>query len=44
MTASSILLAPSPEAAVDKRMKQAKDPCCAIATVEAGSAADWRGF
>jgi hypothetical protein len=35
---------PSPEAAVDKRMKQAKDPCCAIAAVEAGSAADWRGF
>jgi hypothetical protein len=42
ITASSVHLAPSPEAAVDKRMKQAKDPCCATAAVEATSAADWR--
>lgn len=44
MTASSVPLAPSPEADVDKRMKQAKGPCCATATVEAGSAGDWRGL
>ena len=34
----------SPEAAVDKRMKQAKGPCCATTAVESGYAGDWRGF
>jgi hypothetical protein len=34
----------SPEAAVDKRMKQAKGPCCATAAAETGYAGDWRSF